>query len=131
MLTAAMPSRSASATAPRRTRSLLSRSRRAVCAVTCASLSAEASVLTRCTWYTYDRLSSGVRSTPSRRRIRMTSSRRTAVIAGSCYLVTHVTSVAALVLYGPALRHPGRLTAPGGGTQVLLGGWLEVVLALA
>jgi hypothetical protein len=61
----------------------------------------------------------------------MTSSRRTAVIAGSCYLVTHVTSVAALVLYAPALRHPGRLTGPGGGTQVLLGGWLEVVLALA
>jgi hypothetical protein len=61
----------------------------------------------------------------------MTSSRRTAVVAGACYLVTHVTSVAALVLYGPALRHPGRLSAPGGSAQVLLGGWLEVVLALA
>jgi hypothetical protein len=53
------------------------------------------------------------------------------VLAGACYLVTHVTSVAALVLYGPALGHPGYITGDGGGTRVLLGGWLEVVLALA
>jgi hypothetical protein len=63
--------------------------------------------------------------------ITMTSARRTAVIAGACYLITHVTSVAALVLYGPVLNRPGYLIGPGAGTRVLVGGWLEVILALA
>jgi hypothetical protein len=61
----------------------------------------------------------------------MTGSRRTAIIAGVCYLVTHVTSVAALVLYGPMLNHPGGAAAAGTTTRVLAGGWLEVILALA
>lgn len=61
----------------------------------------------------------------------MPSASRTAVIAGGCYLVTHVTSVAALVLYGPVLNHPGYVTGTGGGARVLAGGWLEVILALA
>jgi len=57
----------------------------------------------------------------------MSSSRRTAVVAGVLYLVTHVTSVAALALYTPVLDDPGS----GAGTGVLVGGLLEVVLALA
>ncbi len=57
----------------------------------------------------------------------MTSSR----IAGSLYLVTHVTSVAALVLYGPVVNHPAYVTGSGGDTRILVGGLLEVVLALA
>ena len=61
----------------------------------------------------------------------MSPARRTAVIAGACYLVTHVTSVAALVLYGPVLNRPGYVNGPGAGTRALLGGWLEVILALA
>ncbi len=61
----------------------------------------------------------------------MASTRRTAIIAGTCYLVTHVTSVAALVLYGPVLNHSGFVTGTGSATSVLAGGWLEVILAIA
>ena len=52
-------------------------------------------------------------------------------VAGVLYFVTHVTSVAALVLYGPVLNHPDYVTGPGRDTQILVGGLLEVVLALA
>jgi len=61
----------------------------------------------------------------------MTSARVTARIAGACYLITHVTSVAALVLYAPVLDRPGYVLGSGADTRVLAGGWLEVVLALA
>jgi hypothetical protein len=61
----------------------------------------------------------------------MNSTRKTAIIAGSCYLVTHVTSVAALVLYGPVLSHSGFITGTGSATSVLAGAWLEVILAIA
>ncbi len=61
----------------------------------------------------------------------MASTRGTARIAGVCYLITHVTSVAALVLYAPVLNQPGYVTGGGAGTRVLAGGWLEVVLTLA
>jgi hypothetical protein len=52
-------------------------------------------------------------------------------VAGVLYFVTHVTSVAALVVYGPVLNNPDYVTGPGRDTQILLGGLLEVVLALA
>jgi len=42
-----------------------------------------------------------------------------------------VTSVAALVLYAPALNRPGYVLGSGADTRVLVGGWLEVVLTLA
>lgn len=61
----------------------------------------------------------------------MDSTRKTAIIAGTCYLVTHVTSVAALVLYGPVLSHSGFITGMGSATGVLAGAWLEVILAIA
>ena len=62
---------------------------------------------------------------------RKTATRKTAIVAGTCYLVTHVTSVTALVLYGPVLNHSGFVTGTGSATSVLVGGWLEVVLAIA
>jgi uncharacterized protein DUF4386 len=62
---------------------------------------------------------------------RKTATRKTAIVAGTCYLVTHVTSVAALVLYGPVLNRSGFVTGAGSATSVLVGGWLEVVLAIA
>ncbi|MEU8517051.1 DUF4386 domain-containing protein [Kitasatospora sp. NPDC048722] len=61
----------------------------------------------------------------------MASPRRLATAAGVCYLVTHVTSIGALVLYGPVLHDAGYVTGPGADTRVLLGALLEVVLALA
>jgi hypothetical protein len=53
--------------------------------------------------------------------------RRTTIAAGALYFVTHVTSVTALVLYGPVLDHPA--SAPD--TRVLVGGLLEVICAMA
>src|SRR5262249_39143620 len=57
----------------------------------------------------------------------MTSDRRTATIAGALYLVTHVTSVGGLILYNPVLNDP----TAGSNTRVLLGAFLEVILAMA
>jgi hypothetical protein len=54
--------------------------------------------------------------------------RRTAITAGVLYLVTHVTSIAAVVLYGGFLDDPLR---SGGDTRVLVGGLCDVVLAMA
>lgn len=55
--------------------------------------------------------------------------RSAARIAGSMYLVTHVTSVVAVILYGGSALDPE--AALGSRTSVLLGGLLEVVLAAA
>src|SRR5215510_15978663 len=51
--------------------------------------------------------------------------------AGILYFVTHVTSLVALVLYGPVRGDAGYVTGPGRDGQILVGGLLEVVLALA
>jgi hypothetical protein len=57
--------------------------------------------------------------------------RRTAAVAGILYLITHVTSIAALVLYGPVLNDRGYLLGPGADGRVTLGAFLEGILALA
>ncbi|HRW18639.1 MAG TPA: DUF4386 domain-containing protein [Dermatophilaceae bacterium] len=57
------------------------------------------------------------------------SDRRTARLAGALYLLTHVTSIGAVALYGGSAFDP---TAPlNSRGSVLLGGVLEVVLACA
>jgi hypothetical protein len=60
----------------------------------------------------------------------MTSPRKLAVIAGACYLVTHVTSIAALVLYGPVLHHADFVVGSGSAPGVLVGALLEVICAV-
>ncbi len=55
-----------------------------------------------------------------------TATRRAALLAGLLYLTTHVTSVAALLAYGPTLADPG-LAA---GRSALFGVALETLLAL-
>ncbi len=59
----------------------------------------------------------------------MSSQRSTARLAGALYIVTHVTSVAAVVLYGGSAFDPHSALAGRG--SVLLGGVLEIVLAMA
>lgn len=59
------------------------------------------------------------------------SSRKIAIAAGVFYLVTHVTSVGALILYGPALFSTGYIIDSGPDTRVLLGAFFEVILAFA
>jgi hypothetical protein len=61
----------------------------------------------------------------------VTSPRKIAIAAGVFYLVTHVTSIGALVLYGPVLNSPDYIVGSGPDTRVLLGAFFEVILALA
>ena len=57
--------------------------------------------------------------------------RRTAFVAGALYLVTIATSVPALGLYAPVLNHAGYVVSAGADTRILLGGLLEVIMAVA
>ncbi|WP_354639283.1 DUF4386 domain-containing protein [Kitasatospora camelliae] len=61
----------------------------------------------------------------------MAPPRKLATAAGACFLVTHVTSIGALVLYGPVLGGADYVTGPGPDARVLLGALFEVLLALA
>jgi hypothetical protein len=61
----------------------------------------------------------------------MTSIRRTALVAGILFVITHVTSITARLLYLPALSDPGYILGPGPDAPVLLGAFLDVVLVLA
>ena len=61
----------------------------------------------------------------------MASTRKIAIAAGVCYLITHVTSVGAQILYGPILNNAGYITGSGPDAQVLVGAFFEVILALA
>src|ERR1700722_17019710 len=64
------------------------------------------------------------------KRIPMTSTRKTALVAGACYLITFV-SIPTLALYGPVQNHRDWILGSGGHTGVLVGGFLEVIVALA
>jgi hypothetical protein len=59
------------------------------------------------------------------------SARSMAIAAGVCFLITHVTSVGAPILYGPVLNDAGFLVGAGPDTGVLLGAFCEIILALA
>ncbi|MGP7999080.1 MAG: DUF4386 domain-containing protein [Streptosporangiaceae bacterium] len=60
----------------------------------------------------------------------MDSLRKTALVAGVFYLVTFV-SIPTLALYGPVKNHRDWILGSGGHTAVLVGGFLEVIVALA
>ncbi len=64
------------------------------------------------------------------KRIPMTSTRKTALVAGVFYLITFI-SIPTLALYGPVKNHRDWILGSGGHTGVLVGGFLEVVVALA
>ncbi|WP_240645710.1 DUF4386 domain-containing protein [Georgenia sp. SYP-B2076] len=68
-------------------------------------------------------------STPTRQRAPMSSLRKTALLAGALYVLTFV-SIPTLALYG-AVKGPSYITGPGPDTAALLGGALEMVVALA
>lgn len=57
--------------------------------------------------------------------------RKTAIVAGVLFLITHVTSIGAVPLYGSILSDAGYITGAGPNTQVLIGVMFEVILALA
>src|SRR6202023_3795127 len=64
------------------------------------------------------------------KRAPMTSLRKTALVAGIFYLITFI-SIPTLALYGPVKHHRGWILGSGGHTPVLVGGFLEVIVALA
>jgi hypothetical protein len=60
----------------------------------------------------------------------MTSTRKTALVAGVFYLITFV-SIPTLALYGPVKNHRDWILSSGSHADVLVGGFLEVIVALA
>jgi hypothetical protein len=64
-------------------------------------------------------------------RVPVPSTRKTALVAGTFYLITFAASIPALFLLGPVLNDPGYITGAGPDTSVLLGCFLDVVTALA
>ena len=67
---------------------------------------------------------------PPAKRIPMSSTRKTALVAGVFYLITFI-SVPTLALYGPIKNHRDWILGSGSHTAVLVGGFLEVIVALA
>ena len=60
----------------------------------------------------------------------MSSTRKTALVAGVFYLITFI-SIPTLALYGPVKNHPDWILNSGSHTGVLVGAFLEVIVALA
>ena len=60
----------------------------------------------------------------------MNSLRKTALTAGVIYLITFI-SIPTLALYGPVRNDPNYIVGPGPDTPVILGGVLEIIVALA
>ena len=69
-------------------------------------------------------------ATKAAKRIPMTATRKTALVAGVFYLITFV-SIPTLVLYGPVKNHRDWILSSGSHTGVLVGAFLEVIVALA
>jgi len=60
----------------------------------------------------------------------MTSLRKTALVAGIFYLITFI-SIPTLALYGPVKNHRDWILSSGSHTGLLVGAFLEVIVALA
>ena len=69
-------------------------------------------------------------ATKAAKRIPMSSTRKTALVAGVFYLITFI-SIPTLALYGPVKNHRDWILGSGAHTGVLVGGFLEVIMALA
>jgi hypothetical protein len=70
-------------------------------------------------------------ATKAAKRIPMTSTRKTALVAGVFYLITFVSIPAPYGLYGPVRNHRDWILSSGSHTGVLVGALLEVIVALA
>jgi hypothetical protein len=64
------------------------------------------------------------------KRVPMGSRRKTALVAGVFYLITFI-SIPTLALYRPVKNHRDWILGSGAHTGVLVGGFLEVIVALA
>jgi Domain of unknown function (DUF4386) len=68
--------------------------------------------------------------TMATKRVPMDSGRKTALVAGVFYLITFI-SIPTLALYRPVKNHRDWILGSGAHTGVLVGGFLEVIVALA
>jgi hypothetical protein len=57
--------------------------------------------------------------------------RKTALITGVLFIITIVFSIPGALLYGTLLNDPNYVIGPGADTQVALGAFLEIVVAIA
>jgi hypothetical protein len=57
--------------------------------------------------------------------------RKTALITGVLFIITIVFSIPGALLYGPLLNDPNYIVGPGADSQVALGAFLEIVVAIA
>jgi hypothetical protein len=69
-------------------------------------------------------------ATKAAKRVPMDSMRKTALVAGIFYLITFI-SIPTLALYGPVKNHRDWILSSGSHTGLLVGGFLEVIVALA
>jgi hypothetical protein len=69
-------------------------------------------------------------ATKAAKRIPMDSMRKTALVAGIFYLITFI-SIPTLALYGPVRNHRDWILGSSGHTGLLVGGVLEVIVAIA
>jgi Domain of unknown function (DUF4386) len=67
---------------------------------------------------------------PATKRVPMDSTRKIALVAGIFYLITFI-SIPTLVLYGPVKNHRDWILSSGSHTGVLVGCFLELIVALA
>jgi uncharacterized protein DUF4386 len=62
----------------------------------------------------------------------MSSSRKTALVAGVLFLITYITAIAALGLFQPVLDDPaGYIAGDGADNRIFLGAFLELLLIIA
>jgi Domain of unknown function (DUF4386) len=61
----------------------------------------------------------------------MDSTRKTALVVGVLFIVTFITSIPALVLYGPVLNNANYVLGAGADTRIFVGAFLEVLLAIS
>ena len=60
----------------------------------------------------------------------MDSTRKTALAVGVLFILTFITSIGAVIAYGPVLSDPNYITGAGADTRVFLGAFLELFLIL-
>lgn len=61
----------------------------------------------------------------------MDSTRKIALIFGALYIITFITSIPALLLYGPVLDDPKYIIGAGADARVEWGAFLEVLLIIS
>ncbi len=60
----------------------------------------------------------------------MSSHRKIALVTGVFFILTFISAIAGLILYGPVLNDPDYVTGAGADTRVSLGAFCEVILAI-